>query len=115
LTAAFSLGQTPVPDVLPPPTPIVVPVVPALPAPPMVPARPITLAEFAATFKPAPGTYEIVFLHSRKKCPVTVCFTLPDCGCPKVCVGKHSITFDYGTKEVEIRFKLFGKVAVVTH
>jgi hypothetical protein len=75
--------------------------------------KPITLAEFAATFKPEPGTYEITFLHPRKKCPVCVTFTLPP-GCPKMCVYRNEIVFDYGKHKVDVRFRLFGKVSVIT-
>jgi hypothetical protein len=113
LSAVLTLGQPPaVPpgETLPPPTPLVLPA-----PPPTLLAKPITLAEFACSFQPLPGTYEITFIHPIKKCPVCVTFTLPaDCGCPKMRVGKCKIVFDYGTHEVDIRFKLFGKVAVVT-
>ena len=111
LSAALSLSQPPPVPELPPPTPIVLPATPAVP-PPVV--RPITLEEFAATFKPLPGTYEITFIHPRRKCPVCVTFTLPP-GCPKMCVSKHEIVFDYGKCEVDIRFRLFGKVSVTTN
>jgi hypothetical protein len=92
----------PVPT-LPPPTPLVPP------APVVV--RPITLREFAASFQPLPGNYEVVFAHTRTGCPVKVCFTLPP-GCPKVLCSRHQIEFDYGKCEVEIRFQLFGRVKV---
>ena len=68
-------------------------------------AHPITLSDFARSFKPAPGTYKVTFLHPVKCCPVEVCFTLP-CGCPHVCVGKRELVFDYGCQQVAIRFKL---------
>jgi hypothetical protein len=95
-------------DLLPPPTPM-----PAL-AP--APVRPVTIGEFAATFRPAPGNYEVVFVHPVTCCPVKVCFTLP-CGCPKVKISKRMIVFDYGRHHVvRIRFKLLGGgVAVASH
>ncbi len=111
LTAALSLSQPPTEPDLPTPTPIVLPAAPLAPAPVV---RPITLAEFAATFQPLPGTYEITFIHPRKKCPVCVTFTLPP-GCPKMCVSKHDIVFDYGKCAVDIRFRFFGKVSVTTN
>jgi hypothetical protein len=85
------------------------PLVP-LPPPPAV-VRVPTLEEFAATFRPAPGTYEVTILHSRTCRPVTVCFTLPP-GCPKVCVHKHQIDFEYPHDDVRIRCQIGGKVKV---
>jgi hypothetical protein len=114
LSTTLALGQPPaIPpgETLPSPTPLL----PTAPLPPVVPAKPMTLAEFACTFQPLPGTYEVTFIHPIKKCPVCVTFTLPaNCGCPKMHVGKCKIVFDYGTHEVDIRFKLLGKVAVVS-
>jgi hypothetical protein len=87
--------------------------VPPTPLPPPSPAvvRPIPHREFAAAFQPAPGNYEVVFLHPGSKCAVPVAFTLPP-GCPKVKVYPREIVYDYGKYEVEIRFKICGKVAV---
>jgi hypothetical protein len=69
--------------------------------------QPIALCDFCKSFKPAPGHYEVLFLHPVKCCPVWVCFTLPP-GCAKVCCSKREIVFDYGCrdKDVVIRFKL---------
>ncbi len=96
-------------DPLPPPTPMPATLAPA-------PVRPVTVAEFAASFQPAPGKYEVVFVHPVTCCPVKVCFTLP-CGCPTVRVHKRMLTFDYGRHHVvRIRFKLLGGgVAVTSH
>jgi hypothetical protein len=93
---------------VPLPAPRVVP--PPPPAAPVV-VRPMTLAEFAACFRPVPGTHEVVLLHTRKGCPVRVCFTLPP-GCPRVRLHRHELEFDYGKHEVSIRFQLCGKVKV---
>jgi hypothetical protein len=98
----------------PPPVPkqeIVVPGPAVVPAPTAV--RPMTLAEFAEAFKPAPGTYEVVLLHPDTCCPVKVCFTLP-CGCPKkVRVFKRTLTFVYdGYEKVRIHFPLCGTARV---
>jgi hypothetical protein len=92
----------------PPPPPVVVP------APPPVIVKVPTLEEFAATFHPAPGNYEVTILHSRSGCPVTVCFTLPP-GCPKVCVQRHQLDFKYPCEDVRIRCQIFGKVKVSYH
>lgn len=91
--------------------------VPAVPVPqPMVamyvPARPMTHKEFAHCFVPTEGTHEAWLIHPKTCQPVRVCFTLP-CGTPKkVRVEKHELEFDYGRKEVEIRFKNDGTVKV---
>ncbi|HEV3237200.1 MAG TPA: hypothetical protein VGZ25_09445, partial [Gemmataceae bacterium] len=98
----------------PPPVPkqeIVVPGAVLVPAP--LEVRPMTLAEFAEAFKPAPGTYEVVLLHPDTCCPVKVCFTLP-CGCPKkVKLHKRTLTFVYdGCEKVRIRMALCGTARV---
>ncbi len=69
--------------------------------------------EFAKCFVPVPGYHRVKILHPRTKCPVQVCFKLPACACPpKVRVGRRSIEYDYGDLEVEIKFRLFGRVTV---
>jgi hypothetical protein len=71
-----------------------------------------TLDEFAKTFKPAAGKYEVVIQHPVTCEPVTVCFTLPE-GCPKkVRVNPRQIDFDYGKTDVTIRFVRDGRVRV---
>jgi hypothetical protein len=110
--------------VVPPPPPVVAAPVPppereAVQPPPPQPVLPavqaVTVAEFARTFKPAPGTYEVYLVHPGKKCPVKVCFTLPE-GCPKkVKVRPRQLVFDYGRHWVKIRFALGGKVRVTSH
>jgi hypothetical protein len=89
-------------EVLPPPTP----------GPVIGVQRPLTHREFARTFKPVQGTYDVVLLHPDTCCPVRVCFTLPY-GCPKrVRVERHELEFDYGRTEVELRFRRNGTVQV---
>jgi hypothetical protein len=83
-------------------------------APPPVAVRAPTLEEFAASFRPAPGNYEVTILHSRSCCPVTICFTLPP-GCPKVCLQKHQLDFQYPCEDVRIRCRIGGKVKVSYH
>jgi hypothetical protein len=85
--------------------------VPVLPPPTPLAPRAMTLQEFACAVPPLPGTYDVLLIHSRKGCPVRVCFTLPP-GCPKVRVSKHEIEFDYGRCEVQIRCRLCGKITV---
>ena len=101
----------PPPVPLPPAEPVTVAPVPVSP-PPGVVVRPPTLEEFAASFQPAPGHYEVVLLNPETCCPVKVCFTLP-CGCPKVRVHDKSLVFHYGLLDnVSIRFHHDGSVAV---
>ena len=45
---------------------------------------------------------------------MTICFTLPP-GCPKVCVHKHQLDFEYPCEDVRIRCQIFGKVKVSYH
>jgi hypothetical protein len=98
-----------------PVAPLPAPMVPVPPPPPRPAAVHVpTLEEFAATFRPAPGTYEVTILHSRTCCPVTICFTLPP-GCPQVCVHKHQLDFQYPCEDVRIRCQIFGKVKVSYH
>lgn len=84
------------------------------------PARPVplpgqphypTLAEFAASFRPLPGNYQVTLIHPRTCCPVTLCFTLPQ-GCPRVKVNRDELRFDYGKYEVDIEFKKNGRVKI---
>lgn len=98
----------------PPDAPLPAPqVVPELSPPAVVPIRPLTVSEFAATFKPLPGRYEVLLIHPKTGCPVQVCFTLPP-GCIR-CVRAtgHRIVFDYKCQcNVVIRFLHSGKVWV---
>jgi hypothetical protein len=79
----------------------------------VVPTRAPTLTEFAATFQPQPGKYEVVLQHPITCTPVKVCFTLPP-GCPrKVSVHRRSLDFVYGgLQDVIIRFYRDGGARV---
>lgn len=101
LCLSASIGQEPV-EAAPLPAPIIHDEI-----------IPITICDFARAFKPQCGSYEVVFLHPVKCCPVTVCFDLPN-GCPTVRVGKRSIVFDYGKCGcVTINFRILcGRVSV---
>jgi len=83
-------------------------------APPgvLLPAAPVmTPQQFAQTFKPLPGRYEVTLIHPGSRRPVTVCFTLPD-GCPRVRTHHRDLIFDYGRQEVHVRFQVGGRVKV---
>lgn len=101
-----------VPDgALPPPQVVLPP--PPPPPPALIPVRPLTLSEFAASFKPLPGTYEVLLIHPKTCCPVKVCFTLPPGCLRKMRVTGHKIVFEYKCqRDVVIRFMHFGKVWV---
>lgn len=86
-----------------------------LPAPVAVAASPVmTVDEFARSFQPLPGTYEVTLLHPKTCCPVTVCFTIPPCHCvKKVKASKHSIRIEIEhRRDVVINFRHSGKVDV---
>ena len=107
--AQFAPVDPPPPGVtLPPPQPV-----PALPPATVVPVRPLTVNEFAASFKPLPGSYEVLLLHPKTCCPVKVCLTLPPGCIRKVRVNGHKIEFVYKCqRDVVIRFLHNGKVWV---
>ena len=74
---------------------------------------PPTHREFANTFKPAPGNYEVVLLHPVTNKPVQVSFTLPAGQVRKVRTFPRQINFDYdGRRDVTIRFLADGGVRV---
>ena len=99
----------PGPDVPLPPPRTVGPVVP----PPAAPAaRAPTLSEFAASFRPLPGSYKVVLQHPVTCAPVEVCFTLPP-GCPRrVRVRPRELDFVYPGHTVAVRFVHNGTVRV---
>ena len=113
LAAAVGVEQAPA---VPPPKPVEpAPIVPKA-APVYECPRPICISDFCRSFKPAPGTYDVLFIHPVKGCPIWVCFTLPaNCGTPRICCSNREIVFDYGCKgAVIVRFKLLcGRVAVI--
>ena len=75
--------------------------------------RMITHREFAETFKPAPGTYDVVILHPVTHKPVQVTFTLPPGAARNVRSFLRQINFDYGgRRDVTIRFLGDGRVRV---
>lgn len=81
--------------------------------PVVVEKRALTLDEFACSFNPAPGHYEVVMVHPCTGCPVKVCFDLP-CRCAKkVKVSKTCLEIRYGLcKAVVVRFTPDGGVRV---
>ncbi len=107
-------GPHPLPRGLPSePPPVPVEELRTVAAPPVrVSARAPTPREFAASFRPAPGAYEVVLEHPFTGRPVKVAFTLPE-GAPRnVRVNRLKLEFDYGRYSVTVRFFRNGTVAV---
>jgi hypothetical protein len=90
----------------PPPTEMAS-VAPGVPAP-----RTLTLAEFAAAFRPISGDHVVYLLHPYTKEPVKVAFTLPPGAPRKVKVFKHSMFFHYKKHTVSLRFFRDGSMRV---
>jgi hypothetical protein len=76
---------------------------------PVVAPRPLTLSEFARSFKPQEGSYEIVLLNPVTNAPTSVRFSLP-AGTPRgVQVLRRELAFDYGAGQwVRILFDRQG-------
>ena len=79
------------------------------PPQPLTPAKPLTMQEFAKSFQPKAGSYEITILSPVTKEPTPVRFTLPE-GTPKrINVNGRSIEFQYGPRQfVRIEFDRDG-------
>ena len=89
----------------PPPVPVPVPVeAPATRVP--------TLGEFAASFQPKGGRYEVEIEHPATGRPVRVSFTLPDGAPRRVKVHRRELDFEYAGRQVSIRFLRDGEVRV---
>jgi hypothetical protein len=100
----------------PPPPGVVMPAPQPVPVPPPPVPQPATPApilpqDFIKTFQPQAGHYEVAFIHTRTNQPITVAFDLPP-GNPRVSYFAHTLVFDYGPREVEIRFQIGGRVKV---
>ena len=90
-----------------PPEPVLPPPVPV----PVVPAPPPTLEQFTKSFTPQAGIFEVTVIHPCSGKPVNFAFKLPE-GCPKVSCGRRTLEFDYGKCNVEIVFRIGGRVGV---
>jgi len=94
------------------PPPVPVEELRTLPVSPVPVVRPLTVQEFAASFRPVAGTYEVMLEHPRTHRPVKVCFTLPEGAPRKVRVNRLKLEFDYGRRKVTVRFFHNGTVRV---
>lgn len=73
----------------------------------------MTLEQFAKSFEPKPGNYEVTLFNPVNKQPTTVRFTLPDGSPRRVHVRRDEIEFDYGIRRfVRIQFDLDGAMVV---
>jgi len=85
----------------------------ALPMPrPLLPgpeaASALTLEQFAGSFEPKPGNYEVTLRNPITGVPTLVRFTLPE-GTPRVLLRPREIEFDYGVgRFVRIHFDRGG-------
>ena len=113
------LPAAPVAEELPVPPSSALPAPPAAPtlvpppaSVPAVPVRYLTHREFAATFQPLPGNYEVMMIHPFTRRPVKVCFSLPPGRICEVDADRSELRFDYGKWELEVHFKRDGRVVL---
>jgi hypothetical protein len=91
----------------PPPTPAPNP--DQEPPQPVQPNKVPTLEEFANSFKPKAGSYEVTLVNPVTKQPTPVRFTLPEGTPQRVQVRRHEIEFHYGLRHfVRIEFDRDG-------
>lgn len=97
-----------------PPPPLNVPALPLSVTPTATVAAPMSVDDFACSFRPAAGAYRVTLIHPKTCCPVDVCFTLP-CGCAKsVTANKSTLRIAYPGlfNDLVIRFRHDGTVSV---
>ncbi len=76
---------------------------------PVQPERPPTLQEFAKSFQPKAGNYELTLLNPVTQQPTVVRFTLPDGTPRRVNASERQIEFDYGPRKyVRLHFDRDG-------
>ncbi len=108
------VSPSPLPQPSIPPVPPVVPQVAPNPQKddgptPLQPTRVLSLEEFAKTFQPRAGTYEIVLMSPVTNEPVTVNFSLPEGTPNRVTLNRNQIEFHYGVRRfVRIEFDRDG-------
>jgi hypothetical protein len=79
------------------------------PPQPVQPVQATTLDDFAKTFKPKAGTYEVTMLNPVTKQPTPVRFILPEGTPRRVHLTRDSIEFVYGLRQwVRIEFDRDG-------
>jgi hypothetical protein len=97
-----------------PPAPPVPQVGQVVPTPAPSSTRPLTLQEFAFSFRPSGGPCAVVVQHPFTGAPVRVTLALPP-GTPTVKIRRglrHRVQLLYGRKQVEIVFLRNGQVRV---
>jgi hypothetical protein len=98
--AVPAVGSAQPPEQLPPP-PVAIPIPP--PPGPVETVQVFKIDRFAKGFQPLPGTHRVAFVHPYTGKPAEVTFDLPP-GKPTVRTSKRELVFDYGKKEVKLRF-----------
>jgi hypothetical protein len=79
------------------------------PPQPSTPERVLTIEQFAKSFQPKEGNYEVTLLNPVTKAPTTVRFTLPEGTPRRVNVARNEIEFNYGFRRfVRIQFDREG-------
>ncbi len=103
-------------DVFQPPVPQKLPRVPQAkediaPPLPLQPVDALTLEQFAKSFKPKAGFYEVTMLNPVTKRPTNVRFTLPEGTPNRILTNRNSIEFVYGLRQyVRIEFDKDGAI-----
>jgi len=110
--------------VAPPPKPVDVPPMPPAngkkktkadpdlaPPQPVQPVEAPTLEQFAKSFQPKSGHYEVTILNPATKQPTTVRFSLPEGTPRRVVLNRQRLEFEYGPRQfVRIEFDRDGVV-----
>jgi hypothetical protein len=83
------------------------------PSPRSTKQNPLTLDQFAKSFQPRPGNYDVTLINPVTKTPTAVRFTLPEGTPRRFDVWQDRVTFNYGRRHfVRIDFDEDG--AIVT-
>ena len=84
-----------------------------MPPPPSKASAGLTIDQFAKTFQPKAGNYEVELINPATGQPTSVRFTLPEGTPRKVHVSGREIEFDYGARRyVKIQFDSDGAVVI---
>jgi len=83
------------------------------PPKPATPERVLTIEQFAKSFQPKEGNYEVTLINPVTNQPATVRFTLPEGTPRRVNVSRNEIEFSYGLRRfVRIQFDRDGAEVV---
>lgn len=85
-------------------------VVPSQPQVYVIP-QPVTLAQFSKMIV-GPGRYEVDLIHSKNGRIRHISVNMPVASIRRVDLGRNHLEFDFGSCQVEIRCRCFGRVTV---